>query len=85
MKQRKRWLRRLWGGLAMAASLFGLVVVAIVMPWAARGGVEGGLTAAARLLRHGPTDVYDFQRYPARMLRPSPSATPWPMPPDAAR
>jgi CubicO group peptidase (beta-lactamase class C family) len=83
MRQHEQRLRRLWRILIMAAGLFGLVVVAIVATWAVRGGVEGGLTAAARLLRHGPTDVYDFQRYPARLLRPSLSATPWPVAPDA--
>jgi CubicO group peptidase (beta-lactamase class C family) len=62
-----------------------LVVLAVVATWAARGGVDAGLTAAARLLRDGPPGVHDFKQRPARLLRPAPTPAPFASAADAAR
>jgi CubicO group peptidase (beta-lactamase class C family) len=69
--QRQRILRTLRRGAAVVIGVFACTCVAIVVTWIARGGVDGGLTAAGRLARYGPTDVYDFRRYPYRELLPS--------------
>lgn len=66
-------------GTAVAIGVLALVVISIIATWMWRGGVEGGLIAAARLLQHGPTTVYDYALYPARELRPSERPAPFAM------
>lgn len=69
-------LRAILRAAALAAGLFLLAALAIVATWMWRGGVEGGLVAAWRLLQNGPTTIDDFRLYPARVLEPA--ATPFP-------
>lgn len=54
---------------AGAAALALLAVLAVAACWTWRGG-DAGVEAVLRLLRHGPTTVYDFRHYPARELQP---------------
>jgi CubicO group peptidase (beta-lactamase class C family) len=75
---RRRSTRLLLRFVAALAALFGAAVLAIVAGLVIRGGAEGGLVAAARLLRHGPATVDDFRLYPARYLRPSEQPAPFP-------
>lgn len=57
----------------LAAGLFVAMVLVILGVWMWRAGIEGGLTAMARLLRHGTTTVDDFRVYPGRTLAASPA------------
>ena len=69
--KRSRFVNLLSRGFTAAVGLLVASFVAVGATWVVRGGVAGGLTAAGRLLRHGPTDVYDFGKYPGRWLQPA--------------
>lgn len=74
---RTAWPRLLVRGAVGGFGLLVIAMVAIIATWVVRGGAEGGVTAAARLFRHGPTTVYDFTLYPAHALHPSAQPAPF--------
>jgi CubicO group peptidase (beta-lactamase class C family) len=79
---RTAWRRLLVRGVLGGLGLVAIVIVAVIATWVMRGGADGGLTAAARLFRHGPTTVYDFALYPARELQPGDRPAPFAAPPN---
>lgn len=73
----ERIVQPAWRGAVAVALLLLSAVLTIVLTWIVRGGVEGGLAAAGRFLRHGRTTVHDFAKYPARELQPSSESAPF--------
>jgi CubicO group peptidase (beta-lactamase class C family) len=69
---RRRWALRRTAWLAGAlAGIFLLTFAVLLGTWVYRGGFTAGLTAMARLLQNGPTQIDDFMYYPARQIQTS--------------
>ena len=69
-----KWLARLT---ALLVGLFLLVFGAIVLTWFYRAGPTAGLTAMARLLQNGPTQIDDFKYYQGRHMAASTKPQPF--------